>query len=374
MPVDFQSVNFQLKSLGEQARSQQRQIDAAKQQAEDLLAHYANQQAELKRKAEIAASQNAKLRCALPTDEALNASFPIPALPSQASIIAADGSQIYASRHEAVEYSLVNVGAVQFQLGNGDAPQRFTESALFYGYQSEAQVSQERDLRERQELARLAGDAPAPVITLTDGPLELWGGESEYAKALAKYLETLAQTQQLGATTAGYVDKPIEDFVVRLLEIASLPPEEAGRERPLRGVRDIFLFEDKLQPGERSAVFGIQSYSANKYEGELALHFFYLNVGRPGKPWLARVEIPAWVVNDQTMLNNLHAVLVEQATIMGVRPYPYILHRAHEEALVTFDEKRQIDALLARELEVYSEGSYKQALKDMSTEKTRYSL
>jgi len=373
MPIDFQSVNAQLKTFSEQARMQQRQVEAAKQQAEQLLDQFANQQSALRQKVELAASHNGKLRCALPTEDALTASFPTPAQPSHAILIAADGSQIFASRHEAVEYSLVNVGAVQFHLGKGDPPQRFSSSALFYGYKVEAEVSRERDLRERRELARLAGNVEGAVITLTDGPLELWGGEAEYARTLTQYLKTLAQLNQQGAATAGYVDKPIEDFVVRLLEIASLPANAAGVERPLLGVRDILLFRDRLQAGERSAVFGIQSYSANKYEGELALHFFYLNVGRPGKPWLARVEIPAWVVNNQAMLNDVHAVLVEQATIMGVRPYPYILHRAHEEALVTFDEKRQVDALLARELAVFSEGSHKQVLKDLSSEKKRFS-
>jgi hypothetical protein len=35
---------------------------------------------------------------------------------------------------------------------------------------------------------------------------------------------------------------------------------------------------------------------------------------------------------------------------MGVRPYPYILHRAHEIAVVKFDEKQQVEQLLELEL------------------------
>jgi hypothetical protein len=55
---------------------------------------------------------------------------------------------------------------------------------------------------------------------------------------------------------------------------------------------------------------------------------------------------------------------------MGARPYPYLLHRAHETAVVKFEEKRQIEQLLALELrkgggEVGSE-SNKQSAKDLA--------
>jgi hypothetical protein len=36
---------------------------------------------------------------------------------------------------------------------------------------------------------------------------------------------------------------------------------------------------------------------------------------------------------------------------MGTRPYPYLLHRAHEEAVVHFDEKEQLVSRLAVELQ-----------------------
>src|SRR3989304_10031686 len=105
----------------------------------------------------------------------------------------------------------------------------------------------------------------------------------------------------MNTVTAGYVDKPGADLVVRLLELALYPDEElqkAGKERQLGGVRDIDLFRDILQPMERSAIFAIQSSSAVKFsqrlKRQMALHFFYLNVGRVGRPWLGRVEPPAW--------------------------------------------------------------------------------
>ena len=80
------------------------------------------------------------------------------------------------------------------------------------------------------------------------------------------------------------------------------------------------------------------------------MHFFYLNVGDDKHPWLVRVEIPKWVVDDEEKLNLLHAALLDQCHMMGAKPYPYLLHRAHEIAVVKFDEKRQVEQILELEL------------------------
>ncbi len=155
--------------------------------------------------------------------------------------------------------------------------------------------------------------------------------------------------------SAGYVDTPGGDLLVRLLEIATLPQDEidkAGRDhRPFLGIVDADLFYFLLEPGERSAIFGIQSRNADKYTAELALHFFYLNVGRDeGHPYPVRVEIPAWVVDDAKKLDDLQAILVQQCQILGSRTYPYLLHRSHEVAVVTQDEKNQVENMIALEL------------------------
>jgi hypothetical protein len=106
------------------------------------------------------------------------------------------------------------------------------------------------------------------------------------------------------------------------------------------------------------------------YKGVLGLHFFYLNVGTEGHPYPVRVEIPKWVADDEEKLNNLHAALIQQCRILGHKPTPYILHRSHEVALVSFDEKRQIEQMLMLELRrnngEIGEISGKQSAKNMS--------
>jgi NurA domain len=366
MSLDFQQVRVQVQELGKNAPQTQQERSNKRQQAMGLLKAYAQEAEVLRRK--VQAVGDPSLRCALPADinqpEALNAHFSLPGLPSAATLLAADGSQINLDRHAEVEYSLVNVGAIQMRLGDASPPRTYIECQLFYDEQlynqTEAILALTRDLKERAMLVELAIKAEPPVITFTDGPVELWGAKgvsseesSSYQKSLAEYLEVLFRLYKLGAITAGYVDKPAANLVVRLLEIANAKPEDLTNIRsyqPLRGVSDRFLFKDILSPGERSAVFELQSQSASNYKDHLALHFFYLSVGRAEHPSLARVEVPAWVAEDSPKLDALHAVLVDQCRIMGARPYPYILHRAHETARVSLEERDQVTNMIAVEL------------------------
>jgi hypothetical protein len=168
------------------------------------------------------------------------------------------------------------------------------------------------------------------------------------------------------------VDKPGADLVVRTLEIAQLSTDEEFKQirklHGLRGVTDRWLY-GWLPGGQRSAVFGLQSSSRAHYTGNLALHFFYLNVGDTQHPWLVRVEIPKWVADEAESLNRLQAALLEQCRIMGAKPYPYILQRAHEIAVVKFEEKAQVEQMLEMELrqsgrEMDTE-SYKQSAKNL---------
>jgi hypothetical protein len=208
----------------------------------------------------------------------------------------------------------------------------------------------------------------------------LWGAKGEDTKSYLDYVEkykgVLSRLQSRGVITAGYVDKPSADLVIRLLEIMTADNEQLQKLRefhPLRGVSDRWLYGEQknplLPPGHRSAVFHIQSNSEKNYKGVLSLHFFYLNVGTEGHPWPVRVEIPKWVVDDKEKLDLLHGVLVEQCRMMGNRPYPYLLHRAHETAVVKHEEKQQIEQLLTLELrknnEDVDEGSFKQSAKDL---------
>jgi hypothetical protein len=399
MAIDFQQVYQKIKEIGATVQQRKKTLEERRAHARFLLNLNADNLDGLRHKVESAKAADLNIRCALPLNERLDFHAPPPALPLNATLIAADGSQINPDRHGAVQFGLINVGAIVLRLNSGEAPIIRTDSQLLFDDElftasnnplTDGMVALRRDLKERTKLYDLAAEFDGdgtPVITFTDGPIELWGAKdgedaSAFEEGLTNYLSVLSRLQERGVTTAGYVDKPAADLVIRLLELTEATPEDLQKLReyhPLRGVSDRWLFGEKknplLSPGERSAVFTLQSKSEKYYKGVLALHFFYLNAGTEGRPWPVRVEIPQWVAADSEKLGILHAVLVSQCRMMGEKPYPYLLHRSHEIAVVSHEERQQVEQMLDLELRrnggETDEGSNKQSAKDLPG-KTRY--
>jgi hypothetical protein len=390
MALNFQQVFDRIREIGSGARARRETLEKLRQQALSLLDSWADKTGQLRDKIERARQADASLRCAIPLAEPLNFhTLPGPVSSASLTLIAADGSQIVPDRHAAVLFGLINVGAVVFSGRSGEAPQVLTDSQLSFDDEvvnwTDGLVALQRDLAERRKLLAISKEYSPPLVTLTDGPLQLWEARESnevlgYEKALGEYLSVLSQLQERGAITAGYVDKPSSNLLVRLLEVAITSENELAslhEQHTLLGVSDLWLFDQLLQPGERSAVFALQARSKAVYQGSLALHFFYLNVGQAGHPKSARIEIPAWVAQNEGEIDLLHTVLLEQCAILGARPYPYILHRAHESAVVSFQEKQQIEQLLEIELRKsggeLGEISGKQSTKDSGTAgKKRY--
>jgi hypothetical protein len=369
MSIDFQSIRQQVQQLGETAVQREQELGERKELALALLESNSEDLDGLKQRVQdVVRNHDPSLRCAMPVDEVLTTAAPLPALPDKMTVLAADGSQISPDRHAEVNYAVVNVGAIQMRRGSSEAPETSITSQLMYDEQlysttgtiSEASLALMRDREERLILGNLAEKAQPPVVAFTDGPMELWGGKgggsedrADFQASLKLYLEALVRLEKLNVITGGYVDKPAANLLVRTLEIAMTPQAELAdikKLRPLRGVTDFSIFKKILAVDERSAVFAIQSQSAKSYQDGLKLHFFYLNVGRAERSYVARVEIPAWVAEDKGNLDNLHAVLIEQCRVMGARPYPYLLHRAHETAVVNLPEKEQVTAMITQEL------------------------
>ena len=393
MPVNLIDIQNKLHDFSSQARARNEVVAVRHQEAVNLVEAYADRLDELKDKAGRAIERIPRLRCALPVDEPLNTAIPCPELPKTFTVLAADGSQINPSRHSRVTFCVINVAVVKLVRGSGQAPEISTHSQLLDydsvflpagGMITEGIVALRRDLREREALVDLADNLVHPAVSMTDGPLELYREPQEaqaFNRTLDRYLEVLNQLRDRGLMTLGYIDKPGSDLITRLLELALLSEDEfAGfqqRRRRFAGVNDVHLLLPMLKnPGERSALFAIHSEIAQRFQGPLGLHFFYLNVGKPERPHLARVEIPGWVAGNSSLLATLQAVLVEQAAILGTRPYPYILHRAHEEAVVSLPESQHVEDLIVAAFDQrgipVDEQSYKQFHKDLPTKKTRY--
>lgn len=383
MPVNFQDLYTRIKEIGAGAKERKKKKEDAQVQAREVLVYFDSKLDELRAKVDSAKAVDANVRCAYPLDENLASTHPPPGSVKEATLIAADGSQIVPDRHAALQYYVVNVGAIVMQVGSGSTPEVFTDTKLHMldefedTFFSDSQIALQRDLAERKKLLEVAQKYKGTIIALTEGQLELWGAmdndnSRDFEKSLQDYMDALKEMERQKVITSGYVDKPGANWVVRLLEIAMIPQDELSslkKYHPFLGVTDLWLFGRILGRHERSAIFKLQAKSAEKYTGPISIHFFYINVGDEKKPKIARVDIPLWVANNREALNNLHSNLIEQAKIMGNEPFPYLLHRAHEIAVITHKEKEEIDQMLAIEIRnnggELGEKSGKQSAKDL---------
>ena len=397
MPINYQEIYTQIKQVGLGAKERRKKKEEAQEQAQKLLETYSSELDFLRSKVDSAKAADANIRCAVPLDEALASHYPVPDLSSlegsaSATLVAADGSQAIADRHSPVQFCVINVGGIVMKPNSGETPTVEVESELFFGdaieehgLTTDGGVALRRDLAERSVIEKMSKGLKGSIVSFTDGTLEIFRAKdidnpSMYRDTVDKYISVLSRLQGRGIISAGYIDKPSSSLVVKLLELTQITiPEEMEKLRnapPLKYVTDRWLFGynnklfQLLPPGHRSAVFKIQSNAEKTYKGVLELHFFYLNVGTEGHPWPVRVEIPRWVVDDKKQLDLLHAVLVEQCRVMGSKPYPYLLHRAHETAVVKNEEKYQIEQMLQQELrrnsEDVDEGSNKSSAKGLS--------
>ena len=366
MPLNYLHLQNQIHDMAQAAQNRQQQLADQLSQCQQVLAAQADHLINLQRLVEQAVSINKNLRCAVPVNEPLNAHFHAPHPSTACTVLSADGSQITPNAHEAVYYGLVNIGLFCMRPGSGLAPQTMTLTELVFEpgdsddefsepeIITEELINLRRDVAERQALADHSAALDAPVITLTDGPLELYHEprmNPNYRRYFDQYLDALKALALQGTLTAGYVDRPRASLLVNLLEIAAGSENASDTAGKLfSGLTDLALMRPLLAPGERSAVFRMQSSSNKEYQGNLEQYFFYLNVASAGHPAIARVEIPLWVANRPQSVDLIHAVLLEQARQAGSHPYPYALLRAHETAVVKLDESEALKNLIRQEL------------------------
>jgi len=363
MPVNYQQIRASIKAAAQLAPIREREVQSRRERVFQLLNRYAHDLTTLSERVQSILAHIPDFRCALPGDQPINIAIPETRSPSPIILWAADGSQIIPDSHLAVQFGVINVGLIR--LATGENPYQSIESHLLYddelyneqGYLiGEELIALRRDYQERAALLTSVQKESIPVLTLTDGPLELFreGKDSrEYQEKLTQYISILSQMAEQQVLTAGYVDKPRSDLVVRLLELQTLSREQmpkADQIHSFLGVNDAEIYAQVLKPGERSATFGLQSRAVKQFRGPLAIHFFYLNVGRTGKPQIVRIEIPAWVAQTEQALQIIHHHLLDQCRQMGSKSYPYILHRAHETAMVSYEERNRLLELIQIEM------------------------
>ncbi len=389
MPVNFVQVKQNLKRYSVKVKQSQDQLD---QLAEEFWQAFVHSEQDIDHIREFvgqALAQNSKIVCACPVNEPLTAHFPVPKSRSSYTIMAADGSQITPSHHKAIQFCIINVGLIKAHIGSGKTPDIFTYSH-FLEYEDlyspegslvdEDTVALRRDHAERAALLEHISVDHTPIVTLTDGPLGIYhrkDDNSEYQRWQKQILDMYVRLEEQGVITAGYIDKPGGDLIGRLFSLLRLPKEEIKgfdlKNRYYKGISDAALLTRVLkQPGERSAIFEVANGADQKSEISFPVCFFYLNIGQQF-PYLVRVEFPKRVVENPDRINLLHAAVYNEVQVLETHPYPYILHRAHELAVIHFDEHSEVERLV---LEAFEEAgvrigvrSNKEANKILSSKK-----
>jgi hypothetical protein len=310
-----------------------------------------------------------RYRGARPTAEPLLAPFDSPALDAGLVVAGADGSQIYPDRHAPALYFVIQVGGLAMEIGSGRTPQARTLPQMYFlpedlhdqeGHPvGNAMINGRRDAEEMKALADWAQTfAGRPFVAVLDNGLLLWfalqvreQNQKDVDRILQAYLGHLDDLRASGGCVAGFIDRPRSADVLALAHLSTLPPEavsdQALRANPFRALTDRALFEGLLQPGQRSACF-IDSSPLNidfKKKGH-QVFFFYLKTDSRGT--IARVEVPAWVAEDTALLGRVHAAILDQCRATG--GFPYVLVRAHELAVVTNQDREQLEGLIQQRL------------------------
>ncbi len=380
MTLEFEKVVPQVERMGRMLEHQglvlSQRAQLAWEHFDELLGDLEAVRARIK----LVRERDAGFRGAAPPkafDEPITRAYPLPPLPPRATLLAADGSQIYPDVHAPALYYLINVGVFVYHHGIDALPQEIIEPQLHYEKSAlrdkqgrlvtNATVNARRTIQELHVLRREAWarrDQPFPLVALTDGPLLWWANkdisdgrtlEKQYFGHLVSFHDLRADMRgRHGQSVAlvGYVDRPSSAFVVSLVHLMSLA-EEAVQTQYLHtngafeDVEDSALMRRLLGPGERSAILVQQSPTNKAYRqrGEnYEIAFFYLHVGTKDRFHLARVELPMWVARDREAVDMVHALLYAQCEIMW--RYPYALTRADELAVVRGHEKQHLSQMI----------------------------
>ena len=318
---------------------------------------------------------------ARPTAEPPGATFPLPPVPVDHTVVATDGSHMAPDRHSPVRFIVLNIGRARIQYGSHPRA-HLSSQGVFWFREKELHVEDEAGvlhpiegallgtimaLEELEALADEAALADGQTIALRDGSLIFWHVQNEppdvQAVLLPRITRALRHFHDMGVPVASYISYPGARDLVNSLRVwlcgscarvghcqacEECGPEEGELCTHLRPVRDRELLLGYLRPGERSAIFESSSALQERYQDATGMdhriQFFYVHTGTE----IARVEAPRWVMETPAYRERLHALVVDQCRRGG--GYPPVLQEAHEQAVITTEDRRMVEILVEQAL------------------------
>jgi hypothetical protein len=320
-------------------------------------------------------------------EDSLLGAYRPPPPPEDWRTVSVDGSHIDIDRHLPVQCFLVNFGGCVLTYGAKPDAEFFSQPHLasdpldLYLTDPSNPNDEEsitgpllgllRTVRELERLVEVVQEYPAdlPTLALIDGTLVLWGLSGQgyrpfVRKAILneRFLPALdrlrALAQERPITLAAYVSLPRTTEVANAIRRCLCPYDLnqcqqscSNRRSSLspcdmtNGFLDREIFQKLLAPGWRSPVYRTSPVAAQEYYSEQQVHFYYLHSGEE----IARVEVPQWVAQDEELLALGHTLIAEQCK--KGQGYPVAISEAHEQAVITGQDRQLFKQMVAETLE-----------------------
>ena len=317
--------------------------------------------------------------------EPLNTSIDLPVPPKVHTVIATDGSQIAPNHHEIAYCYLLNVGRVVLHYGQNRHPLLDSLPEVFYrpedlhvsrqwGIRTEEWMGYRRTASEATVLAELASSVASdensgvsnsllfpsvPMLAMVDGSLIYWFLEQLPSEAreciLPSILSAWEQLRELGIPLMGYLSASRSSEALNFLRLQACPhqvpdcvtycPNQLEKMpcQVLEPLRDSSLWSFQLQPGQRSTLWRSSARILDLY-GSHVIYFCYVHVGTE----IARVEVPAWVAENSTLLDQALSLMLAQ--VQKGYGYPIALAEAHNQAVVRGGDRARFFALLEQQM------------------------
>ncbi|MTJ09054.1 DNA double-strand break repair nuclease NurA [Anabaena sp. UHCC 0204] len=304
--------------------------------------------------------------------EPLETCITIPVPPKVHTVISTDGSQIAPNHHEIAYCYLLNIGRVVLHYGQNLHPVLDSLPEVFYrpedlyisrqwGIRTEEWMSYRRTASEATILAELACSAKtaAPTLAMTDGSLIYWFLDQLPMDArdliLPPVLESWKQMRAAQIPIMGYLSASRNIEATNFLRFLACPhpvPDcvtycpnqlEYVPCKKFDTLRDTTLWTTQLQPGQRGPLWRSNARILELYEDQI-IYFCYVHVGTE----IARIEVPAWVVENSTMFDQALGLMLAQ--VQKGYGYPVAIAEAHNQAVVRGGDRTRFFALLERQM------------------------
>ncbi len=311
--------------------------------------------------------------------EPLDTRITLTSPPYSHSVFATDGSQIAPSHHEIAYCYLINVGRVMLHYGQNLHPLLDSLPEVYYrpedlyvskqwGIRTEEWLGYRRSVLEAEYLAEMAcgwvnppGAHYEPNLAMVDGSLVYWflDGLNHEARdlILVPIQEAWEQLRAARIPLMGYLSASRSVEGVNFLRLHNCTFDSPnctlncsdleGKRAPcqiIEPLRDTTLWGQNLEPGQRGPLWQSSARILELYDQAQRIYFCYVNVGAE----IARVEVPAWVAEDQALLDQALSIMLGQVS-KGFG-YPIALSESHNEAVIRGGDRIRFFALLEQQM------------------------